>query len=222
MSRHRSVAFALLTLLAFSCAAGVAPGPREVPKSLNGLEALASDTFGLAFGGDLEGLKSASRRLGKQWASVRAMVAGDGASAADVAAMDGAIAGLQRAVEGRADPVSLARAANAVGLHMDELFGLYQPVIPPAVLTLDFLGREILIDVTERDYSGATGHTDDLVATWNSLRARVVGAGGAKAAEFFDRQVADLRSALGKEDGEATGRIAMQVLDDVDVLEAVF
>jgi hypothetical protein len=222
MSRYRRVAFALLALLASSCAAGAAPGPREVPKSLNGLEALSGDAFDFALGGDVAGLGTASRRLVEEWASVRETVIGDGATPADVAAMDGAISRLQQAVDGRADPVSLARAANAVGLHMDELFGLYQPVIPPAVLTLDFLGREILIDVTERDYSGATGHTDDLVATWQSLRARVVDAGGAKAAEFFDRQVADLRSALGREDVEATGRIATQVLDDVDVLEAVF
>jgi hypothetical protein len=216
------LAFALLALLVAACAGGGEPGPREVPKSLNSLQALSDDAFDFALGGDATGLATASRRLGEEWASAREIVIGDGANPADVAAMDGAIAGLLRSVGGKADPVSLARAANAVSLHMDELFGVYQPVVPPAVLTLDFLGREILLDVVARDFPGATGHTDDLAAAWQTLRERVVDAGGAKAAELFDGRVAELRDAVGKKDGEEMGRVATAVLDDVDVLEAVF
>jgi len=222
MSRSRVVALAILAFLAAGCAAEVKTGPQEVPKELNGLEALSCDVFGFALKVDLEGLESASRRLAEQWSSVREIVIDDGASPKDVAGTDGAIARLRKVLDGRAERVPLARAANAVSLHLDELFGLYRPVVPAGMLALDFLGRELLLDGIQADFTSAAGHTDDLAATWGGLRDRVVGAGGASAAELFDGRVAELRGAVAKRDGEATGRIARQVVEEIDILKAVF
>jgi hypothetical protein len=222
MSRIGRVASTLLALLAAACAAGTTPGPREVPKNLNSLESLAEDGFDMALAGDVAGVKAASSRLTQLWPSLRETVVDAGAQAADVAGMDGAIADLSRTIDGTADPVALARAANAVSLHMDALFDLYAPAIPSAVLTLDFLGREVLLDGMQNDFSGAAGHSIDLAATWKGLREKVVGAGGAKTADFFDGTVAALRGAVEKKDSAEVGRLAIEVLDDVDILEAVF
>jgi hypothetical protein len=222
MTGSGGAALALLALLTAGCAARTGPGAAEVPKNLNSLESLAEDGFDMALAGDLDGLEAASDRLGALWPSLKDKAIDAGARETDIAGMDRAIAGLRRSLIDMAERPALARAANAVSLHMEELYGLYRPVFPPAVLTLDFLGREILLDAMTHDYPGATGHTDALMATWKGLRERVVGAGGTKAADYFDGRVAELRVAVEKKDGEALGRLATQVLDDVDILEAVF
>jgi hypothetical protein len=224
MSRNDGFAVVVLaaSLAASACAARTAPAPGEVPKGLNGLAALAEDGFDLALAGDEEGLRAASGRLATLWSSLRETVADDGAPAADVAAMDAALAEFERAVGAAADRTALARAANGVSLRAEAMFEIYRPAIPTAVLRLDLLGRELVLDGMQADLPGASGHAADLSTTWRALREQVVGAGGAKTAALFDGSVAALRGAVERRDAGEVGRLAMKVRDDVDVLEAVF
>jgi hypothetical protein len=116
---------------------------------------------------------------------------------------------------------SVALAANAISGLMPGLYAHFADGVPPAVLRLDYLDREIQL----RSLADRAGHAPSLVAqlasTWAGLRAKVLARGGVREANAFDRHVAAMKR-LEHTSGTRLQAEAVNGLALVDEVEAVF
>jgi hypothetical protein len=105
---------------------------------------------------------------------------------------------------------------------MSELYALYFPAVPVAVLDLDYLGREVLLDALASDIAGAARHMDQIESSWNVLKPRVVQAGGTAESSDFDATITSARAAIAVSSPTDLEASARTELDVVDAIEAVF
>jgi len=218
-------AFGLLSALFLGCANDTSGGSGSsgVPSTLNDVESLAEDGYDMALASDFTALADIAAQLDTGWAAFRDQAVSDGASDAILGEMDQAIADLLAASDaGFTDPVAAARTTNAISAPMDELFDLYDPAIPSAVLALDYLGREVVLDGMEEDYAAATADVGEIQAVWDSLRQAVVDAGGSDVATTYDDSIAALLQDIADTDATALIEEANVGLEIVDQMEAVF
>lgn len=201
---------------------GPEPGTGEVPAGLLDVEGEAEGAYDKALADDVAGVAAVAGTIDSAWRAVRPQVATDGATRADLDAMDAAIADLRSQVGTSTDPVTLARAANAISAPMDELFSLYAPTVPTDILALDYLGREVVLDGKQLDLATATTDVDVIEATWAAVRPAVVAAGGTVEAGNYDASIAALRGDIAAQDGAALVTDANSGLDIVDAIEGVF
>jgi hypothetical protein len=131
-----------------------------------------------------------------------------------------------RALQKRADQVaqlstsgasrlSVSLAANHVSQLMPAFYAGYQDPVPPAVLQLDYLDRQIQLG----SMAGQTGQVKRLVngqsATWAKLRPQLVAAGGTQLARQYDAHLQAL-----KRDRSPTA-VQMQALKGLDLVDQI-
>ena len=201
---------------------GAEPGAGEVPAALLAVEGAAEDAYDKALLADYAAVMDAASLLDTKWSAFRGEAKQDGAAQKELDAMDAAIGGLMQAADSPKDEASVARAANAVSAPMDELFALYDPTVPPAVLALDYLGREVVLDGMDTDFAAAGADVDDIESTWAPLEALVVDAGGTTEADDYAASIADLRDDIAAHDDQQLVIDANAGLELVDSIEQVF
>jgi len=197
------------------------PDAAAVPAGLEAVESAAEDAYDDALAGRSEAVAARASKLQDRWDALRSRMAADGAGAGTLRSMDTAVAGLASAVERGAGRLEVARAANAVGAPVAELFAVYHPPVPASVLRLDYLGREVALDAMESSHDAASAHVDELASTWEPLRGRVREAGGARVAEAFDDSVRTMRESLASGNDATLRRAAERALELVDGMERV-
>lgn len=138
------------------------------------------------------------------------------------AGLDAAIAALLAASAAGDQGVALARAANGVSAPMSAVYAPYGPWAPPALLTLDYLGRELELDGMSSDMTGGQRHVDMLAAAWQGVRPTVVAKGGTTQATSYDSSVTRERSAIAVSDAATLSSVAHSQLDLVDAIELLF
>jgi hypothetical protein len=194
----------------------------EIPERLVHVEELAEDAYDKSLVSDFAAVATDADDIASAWSSYRAQGEADGAHAADLEAMDAAVAGLRDAAASATDPATVARAANAVSSRIDELFDLYDPIVPAEILALDYLGREVVLDAMQLDFDRASADTDTLEATWKLVRAEVLRSGGTMEASDYDASITDTRAAITAMNAEQLANEANVALEIVDAIEGVF
>ena len=208
----------VLTLLV----AGCAKQGSAIPGELLDIEGTAEHAYDKALVDDTASVAADADTIAAAWASYRDTAAADGASPSDLVAMDDAVSALSAAAPEATDGIALARLANGVSAPMDELFGLYDDPVPPAVLALDYGGREVSLDSLEEGLDDAAQDLDELDAVWATVRGEVVSAGGDAEAGAYDASL--LRQHELASAGDSAGLLAESNngLELVDALEGVF
>jgi hypothetical protein len=143
---------------------------RSVSPLLTNIEGLAEDAFDNALRGDFKKVKIAASKTVASWQAFRNQAKRDGAKDNMIAAMDVSVDAFQGATQQGADKLKTARAANGVSANMEVFFALYNPRTPPVIMTLDYLGREIVVDGLSGDFSSADIHLNLLAARWAALK----------------------------------------------------
>jgi hypothetical protein len=207
------------TLQDATVARAVPNAARTVPKAVLDFEAKAEDAYDTALKGDIAGVRAAAAALGDLWKKLRKIMQRDGLSSAKIRALDKAVARFSSLSATSTDGVQLARAANAISDTMDDVFELYHPKVPPTLISLDFLGREIVLDCKESALHSAATHLKALEAEWAGIRAKVVKAGGGAQATNLDDALAAARKAIDARDWAKLEKQAQAVLDLVDSME---
>ena len=193
----------------------------DVPASLGKVESGAEDTIDLAHNGDRAEVVSTTRALRRT---------AENAAATDLrkAGVDPQEISLLRqrarllealAPRGDLDRVSLA--ANQISALMPVFYARYQDPVPPDVLKLDYLDREAQLRSLVGDRASVRMAVAELSATWTSLRAQVLEAGGGRVARRFSRHVRSMRRLQDGADRELQ-KEAVTGLELVDELEQVF
>lgn len=209
--------------VALSCSAcGTDAVPDPVPAALHSIEGGAEDAFDQALASNFVAVSSDASSIRSQWTVFRPEIVTAGLPEATALEVDAALDGLDAAVAAPVSPAAVARAANAVSAPMDVLFAVYGPPTPTAIMELDYLGRELLLDALSGDFARATSDFSALEAQWTATRASVTGAGGAAEATQFDVIADALRAAITSADATALEAHAREELNAVDALEAVF
>lgn len=156
------------------------------------------------------------------WAKASASVDSlETAVAADTAARTATGAALQQlrgAVAARDRRAALV-AANWLTELGARLSAPHAPTVPADVTLLDYYGRELEIWAAASDLPKLRATSDAIGRTWEGLRVRVEQRGGSAEAARFGALVQRLRQARTVPEFAA---LATPILDDVDVLEAVF
>jgi hypothetical protein len=118
-----------------------------------------------------------------------------------------------------ARPLPVSLAANSVSQLMPSFYAHYHDPVPPTVLKLDYLDREVQLRSQAGQRTKVRGAVRKLQATWRQLRPQLVKRGGTKEAKAYDRHVSAL-----KRGGRATAiqKQAVHGLDVVDKMEGVF
>jgi len=91
--------------------------------------------------------------------------------------------------------------------------------MPSALLSLDFLGREIVLDCRQSSDHLATIHLKQLKAEWAGLRPRALKAGGTGEAMKLDATLSAAADALSARNWAELERHAQAELEIVDALE---
>ena len=217
------LALALVFGTATSACAAKTKSLKKVPSGLSRVESAAEDAYDHALAGDHTRLSRSVATAAAGWKRFRATAKKDGASASTLAKMDSAVASLVAAnAAAKGERPKLARVANAVSESMEALYALYSPTVPPAILTLDYLGREVVLDAQMSDLKAAAGHVSALDAKWGSVRKAVLDAGGKAAAAAYGASLTKLHDALTAGDAATVASVANDGLELVDGLENVF
>ena len=119
----------------------------------------------------------------------------------------------------RKDRLATLRQANQVTLIAANMTDPFHPVVPPDVVRLDYLGRELEIWAEARDAAKLQSTAAELTRTWESVRLALEARGAAPLAKEFGDLVAQVRSAKSFDD---YARLTPRLLEAVDQLEGVF
>lgn len=208
--------------MAAACAGCSSEAPITVPAQLASVESSAEATFDQVLASDLAGARTSADELAAAWTAYKPRGLRDNVPVDAVSAIDQAIAALPQALAGMPRVSDAGRAVNAVSAPMSRLYAVYSPTVPVAVLDLDYLGRELLIDSLVTDPALATGHVDKIEATWTSLKPELIAAGGAAEASNFEAAISSARSAISAGNAPDLEAAAKNELDIVDAIEHVF
>jgi hypothetical protein len=192
---------------------------RSVPQAVLDFESLAEDSYDTALGGNLAAVRKAAAALDAHWKKLRGTVVRDGLKGASVRALDKSVAQFSSLSQAGASSIDLARAVNAVSDTMDDVFALYHPKVPPEILSLDFLGRELVLDCKSTDARAAAIDLKTEEKEWAGLRPNVVKAGGTKQAGDMDAALKAARGALSRSDWGGLQKQAETGLEIVDSME---
>ena len=108
--------------------------------------------------------------------------------------------------------------ANAITRVIPDIFGHYQVAVPTDLGRLDYLGREILLNVEKGDWTAARNNASEVQRVWARLKP-TLNATAQKSAADFESTVNALSSDVRNMDSATTTRDANALLDKVDVLE---
>jgi hypothetical protein len=193
----------------------------RVPPALEAAESSAEDVVDYALSGNRGSAIAGADEL-------KATVRGRAAAALADAGVPAATVGRLRdradrlaSVARSGSYVRIALAANAVSELMPGLYGRFEPRVPSAILTLDYLDREAQLRSLAREPAKVEFAVRQLRLSWATVKAKIVAAGGAKEAAAFERHVAAM-GRLAARAGKLLQVEAERGLALVDELEQVF
>jgi hypothetical protein len=118
-----------------------------------------------------------------------------------------------------APALDVSLAANRVSRLMPSLYAHYTDPVPPAVLKLDYLEREVQLQSRAVQPARERAAVDSIRSTWAKVRPGLVKAGGAKVAAGYDAHVRALGLAV---QPAVLQHEAVRGLDLVDQMESAF
>jgi hypothetical protein len=236
MTRATTVLAAALVIAACSSTSNPTPGestPGVVPADLRDVErdgeGLVSTTFGAYPDRKPDWARAASvlALLEDVWGKSKQKT--PGLPAAQVKAVDDAIATLHTAIPGQ-DQESAAFASNAVGLAVPELFDFFHPDAPIGVVRLDAYFRQVGLDGHYGKSDEAKKDLAQLHTDWDATKATVVAkvptchrvGGTATVGGDVDTSLANLDKAVAASDKTTIEQESENGALEIDTLELLF
>jgi hypothetical protein len=137
-----------------------------------------------------------------------------------VSQLDAALAALKEASAAR-DSARTIQAANDVNAAAVELYGFYNPTLPPEINRLQALERQVVKASADGDLDGVSDTLGTIRGTWDRVRPTVSARVGDQAVRGFDQYIADQQAALAAGNGEelsAGAKKALAMLDEMSRL----
>jgi hypothetical protein len=117
------------------------------------------------------------------------------------------------------DRLEAMTVANEITRQANELLRTYPAATPVDVAMLDYEGRQLEIAAGRNSLPVLKDTTKQIRQTWDEVRPQVINRGGTAESSAFETLVAQLEHANSIAEYK---QIAASILNDVDLLEAVF
>jgi len=192
-----------------------------VPNALVTIEAAAEDIIDLAPGGMWDPIGKDVSDIANAWKSYETQAGKDGASQELQDSMKSAIGNLQTALAAK-DAAATMQGSNDVSAAVVEMFALYHPAIPADIGRLDVLERQVILDVTAKDYSTAEADLAKTKSVWEEVKPSALEHDGNDVAAQFEASLTAQESALSAKDDTALTTEARDGLEIVDALERLY
>ena len=191
-----------------------------VPQSLTRAETAAEDVIGFLEKGQLAKSHAEARILHRlAHGPAAAALRQNGVTVALIGEFQRRADKATRLSLANAPALEVSQAANDVSQLMPGFYARFKDPVPSKVLTLDYLDRQVQLDVWAHDKARLADTVRQLDATWQTVRPLLVNAGGVAVAKRYDLHLSAL-----KQGGAASmlRKESVNGLDLVDKMEGVF
>ena len=219
---HILVVLVMIAILVSACAAEQpVVNPGTVPSSLQTIEAAAEDIIDFASSGNWDKINADLTDIEQAWMSYQSQADNDGASQEIRDAMISALADLKTASASKGASATL-QGSNDISAAVVELFALYNPKVPADIGRLDVLERQVILDLTAKDYAAAEASLARAKSVWEQVKPSVSEHNGKNVTAEFDASLATQESALNATDDTALRSEASNALEIVDEMEQLY
>jgi hypothetical protein len=113
------------------------------------------------------------------------------------------------------------KQANQISKYIPDIYDYYTVSLPTDIGRLDYLGREIILNAENSDWSSAGTNYDTASSLWRGLKSQLKSA-YSKDSDNFQSNMDSLKIAINNNDSSLTTDQANILLENVDVLENDF
>lgn len=134
--------------------------------------------------------------------------------------LSSAIDGLDTAVSAKKSYDSRVQA-NQISKYVPDFYDYYTDTIPTDVSRLDYLGREIILNVENSDWTSASSNYETASGLWSNLKSEL-NLTYKNDIDSFQSNMDAIKSAIDKKNSAETTNQANALLENVDTLETDF
>lgn len=188
-----------------------------VPRSVTRAETAAEDVIGFLEKGQ-PAKSRAEARLLQQLAHGRAAtdLTKGGVTAAQVTEFQRRADRVAQLSASAAPRLQVSLAANHVSQLMPAFYGRFHDPVPPSVLKLDYLERQVQLSSIAGSKAGVRSNVAVIAATWTTLRPAVVAAGGASVARSYDAHVQTLQKKASPDSVQKQALLGLGIVDNIE------
>jgi hypothetical protein len=190
------------------------------PAQLDNIESDSEDIIDDVANNDWAAAQSKISDMKTNFSELKPILVSASVSTDIIDGLSSAIDGLDSAI--RAKKSYDARAlANKISKYVPDIYDYYTVTIPTDVSRLDYLGREIILNVENSDWSSASSNYETAGSLWSGLKLKL-NTTYKNDIDSFQSNMDALKSAIDKKDSTETTKQATTLLENVDTLETDF
>lgn len=190
------------------------------PKELDNIESGAEDIIDDLTKADWTAAQAKVTDIKTNFSALEAKLVNASVSTDIISGINSAVMGLDNAVTSKNSYVAKIQA-NQISKYVPDIMDYYKTTIPTDVSRLDYLGREIILNVENSDWTLASSNFNKADSLWNSLKLSLK-TSYKNDINTFQSNINSLKTAIDNKDSAKTTARANTLLDNVDVLEKDF
>lgn len=111
--------------------------------------------------------------------------------------------------------------ANAITKFIPDIADAYEAPLPTDLGRLDYYGREIILNVENKDWTASGENINKCKAVWQNLKQQLNN-NYQRDINQFDKSISNLINYISKQDSTSTTKEANRLLEEIDTLEMDF
>lgn len=203
-----------------STSSSAATKTTEPPAQLDTIESDAEDIMDDITNSDWTAAQSKVNEIKTSFSALKTVLVSVQVSNDTINGMNNAITGLETAV-GAKKSYDARSQANQISKYVPDVIDYYKVLIPTNVSRLDYLGREINLNIENSDWTSAASNCETAIKLWGSLKYSL-NATYQKDIDTFQSNLDSLKPAIDQKNATETSKQASALLDNVDTLETDF
>lgn len=192
----------------------------DAPAQLNTIESNSEDIMDDLAKNDWTAAQNKVNDIKTNYDALKPMLESAQVSNDTINGMGKAVTALETAVKAKQSFEARVQA-NQITRHVPDVYDKYSVTIPTDVSRLDYLGREINLNVEKSDWTTASSNYDAASKLWNQFKPSL-NTSYQKDIGTFQSNLDSLKSAIDQKSANETKKQANALLEHVDMLETDF
>lgn len=190
------------------------------PTKLNSIESNAEDVMDDITGDDWAAAQTRVYTIKSDYANLKPIMKSSKISTKTIEGLNTAINNLETAVSKKKSYDSRVQA-NQILKYIPDIADSYATTIPTDIGRLDYLGRELVLNAENSDWSSASNNYETTNKLWKNVSSKL-SSNYKNDIDSFQNNMVSLKDAIDKKDTVLTTTQANALLENVDVLEVDF
>jgi multidrug efflux pump subunit AcrA (membrane-fusion protein) len=192
----------------------------EAPAQLNSIESNSEDIMDDIAKNDWTAAQNKVNEIKTNFNTLKPMLESTQISIDTINGMGKVVTALETAVKEK-QSYEARLQANQITSYVPDVYDKYKVTIPTDVSRLDYLGREINLNVEKSDWTTASSNYDTANKLWNQLKPSL-STSYQKDIDTFQNNMDSLKSEIDQKNANGTIKQANALLENVDMLETDF